>query len=101
MRDGTKKKRERNIYFDHGAVDRHLDNVEGVIVPATVIVKADLPCQSLDFHLKVKRESKSQVVERCNCMRRSFIGRCLRKHWVKKGMNIEDGDSVIRVLDIF
>lgn len=68
MRDGTKKKREKNIYFDHGAVDRHLDNVEGVIVPATVIVKADLPCQSLDFHLKVKRESKSQVVERCNCM---------------------------------
>lgn len=34
---------EKNIYFDHGAVDRHLDDVEGVIVPATVIVEADLP----------------------------------------------------------
>ena len=44
---------EKNIYFDHGAVDRHLDDVEGVIVPATVIVEANLPRQSLDLHLKV------------------------------------------------
>lgn len=68
-----RNEKKKNIYFDHGAVDRHLDNVEGVIVPATVIVKADLPCQSLDFHLKVEQESKSQVVERRNCTRFSLF----------------------------
>lgn len=78
MEEGNKgfqvgEKKKEYIYFDHGAVDRHLDNVEGVIVPATVIVKADLPCQPLDFHLKVKWESKSLIVERCNCMRLSLF----------------------------
>lgn len=84
MEEGNKgfqvgEKKKEYIYFDHGAVDRHLDNVEGVIVPATVIVKADLPCQPLDFHLKVKWESKSLILlnDVTVCDSRSFMGRCL------------------------